>query len=220
MLETVLLGDLDSTMNGYKRVGPIKHKHVSSVCVGPVAVTWRRVWGDGNFFSRTKISEWRFFRKKFPFSHPKILTFLVIDQIFQNFPFFLQILRIFTLLNVVYDPSFTHKKTHYVRKEFLDDTFFTLFVLSRVRDNTTSQNIGGTDAWAVPTSNFFGGGPSPSPPRYPPLCRPSIVYIFVALPCASLAHVFRVTPISAALTYFFNLSTYLGPIDIILFVAT
>src|SRR6218665_2096470 len=38
---------------------------------------------------------------------------------------------------------------------------FTLFVLLRVSDNTTSQNIGGTDAWAVPTSNL--GGPSPSP---------------------------------------------------------
>ena len=41
---------------------------------------------------------------------------------------------------------------------FLDDTFFTLFVLSRASDNTTYQNIAGTDAWAVPTSNFFGGG--------------------------------------------------------------
>src|SRR6218665_1754501 len=40
--------------------------------------------------------------------------------------------------------------------------FFTLFILSRTSDNTASQNIGGTNAWAVPTSNF--GGPSPSPP--------------------------------------------------------
>src|SRR6218665_1924202 len=28
---------------------------------------------------------------------------------------------------------------------------------SYFRDNTTSLNIGGTNAWAVPTSNFFGG---------------------------------------------------------------
>src|SRR6218665_2726098 len=44
--------------------------------------------------------------------------------------------------------------------------FFTLFVLSRASDYTTSQNIGGTDAWAVPHLTFLGGL---SPPRSPPL---------------------------------------------------
>src|SRR6218665_730902 len=34
--------------------------------------------------------------------------------------------------------------------------------------NTTSQNIGGTDAWAVTPSQLLGG-PSPSPPRSPPV---------------------------------------------------
>jgi len=39
--------------------------------------------------------------------------------------------------------------------------FFTLFVLSRASDNTTSQNIGGTDAWAVPSpKKIFGDRPS------------------------------------------------------------
>ena len=37
--------------------------------------------------------------------------------------------------------------------------FFTLFVLSRASDNTTSQNIGGTDAWAVPHLTFWGDRP-------------------------------------------------------------
>src|SRR6218665_2922484 len=46
--------------------------------------------------------------------------------------------------------------------------FLTLFILSRASDNTTSQYWGGTNAWAVPHLKF-GGGPSPSPPRSPPL---------------------------------------------------
>ena len=55
------------------------------------------------------------------------------------------------------------------RKKFLDDTyFFTLFVLLRPSDNTTSQNIGGTGAWAVPHLKLWGTVP-PVPPRSPPL---------------------------------------------------
>ena len=34
--------------------------------------------------------------------------------------------------------------------------FFTHFVLSHASDNTSSRNIGGTDAWAAPTSNLGG----------------------------------------------------------------
>jgi len=64
---------------------------------------------------------------------------------------------------------FRHKKNHYFKKEFLDNTsFFTLFVLSRVSDNTTSQNIGGTDAWTVPPPQILGDRP-PRPPKSPPL---------------------------------------------------
>src|SRR6218665_1335220 len=47
--------------------------------------------------------------------------------------------------------------------------FFTLFILSRTSDNTTSLNIGGTNAWAVPPPQIVLGGPPPSPPRSPPL---------------------------------------------------
>ena len=83
------------------------------------------------------------------------------------------------MLNVVYD-SFPHKNNHYVyfRKEFLYDTFLTLFVLSRASDNTrpTSQNIGGTDAWAVPHLKFLGG-PFPSPPRSPPLENHEVIWV-------------------------------------------
>ena len=83
--------------------------------------------------------------------------FLVIDQAFRIFPFFYQIFRIFTMFNVVYDPFLTRKTP-----------FFTLFILSRTSDYTTSQNIGGTDGWTFPHLKFWGG-PSPSSPRSPPL---------------------------------------------------
>src|SRR6218665_3779619 len=77
--------------------------------------------------------------------------FFVIDQIFLIFPFFSQIFPMFAMLNVIFDPFLTGKTP-----------FFTLFILSRTSDNSTSLNIGGTNAWAVPTSNF--GGPSPHSP--------------------------------------------------------
>src|SRR6218665_2966743 len=49
--------------------------------------------------------------------------------------------------------------------------FFTLFILSRTSDNTTSQNIGGDQCMGrPPTSNCLGNRP-PSPPRSPPLYK-------------------------------------------------
>jgi len=52
-------------------------------------------------------------------------------------------------------------KNLYFREKFPRDTFFTQFILLHASDNTSSRNIGVTDAWAVPTSHLFGG---PSPP--------------------------------------------------------
>src|SRR6218665_1061204 len=78
--------------------------------------------------------------------------FLVIDLVLRIFPFFSYIFRMFTMLNVVYDHFLTRKPP-----------FFTLFILSRTSDNTTSQNIGGINAWAVPYLKFLGDRP-PSPP--------------------------------------------------------
>src|SRR6218665_2546206 len=49
--------------------------------------------------------------------------------------------------------------------------FFTLFMLSRTSDNTTSQNIGETNAWAVPHLKFWGG-PSPQSPLGLRPCSP------------------------------------------------
>jgi len=74
--------------------------------------------------------------------------FLVIDQVFQIFPSFSQIFRIFTMLNVVYDP-FLEKNT------FLK----TIFILSRTSDNTTSQNIGLDGCMGRPHLKFCGDRP-------------------------------------------------------------
>src|SRR6218665_3376932 len=104
-----------------------------------------------------------FFPEKFPFSRPKNLMTL-----FLIFLFFFQILRIFTVLNVIYDPFFT-RKTTISEKNSLTTLFFTLFVLSCASDNTTFQIIGGTDAWAVPHLKFFWGKRPPVPFRSPPL---------------------------------------------------
>src|SRR6218665_4183737 len=70
-----------------------------------------------------------------------------------DFSFLSHIFRMFTMLNVVYD--------HFLTRE---TQFFTLFMLSRTSDNTTSQNIGWDQCMGgPPTSNFWGARP-PSPP--------------------------------------------------------
>ena len=75
---------------------------------GTVAETWRRVWGGQKICLRTKnnifFRKISIFRAKISYDH-----FLVIDQVFQIFPFTSQIFRIFTMLNVVYDPFLTRK---------------------------------------------------------------------------------------------------------------
>ena len=65
------------------------------------------------------------------------MTFFSHRPGFSDFLFLSQILRIFTVLNVVYDPFFT-RKTTISEKNSLTTPFFTLFVLSRASDKTTS----------------------------------------------------------------------------------
>src|SRR6218665_4001758 len=62
----------------------------------------------------------------------------------------------------------TQEKRLFSEKNSVMTLFFTLFVLSRASDNTASQNIRGTDAWAVPHLKFWGTVPR-VPPRSPPL---------------------------------------------------
>ena len=47
--------------------------------------------------------------------------------------------------------------------------FLTQFVLSHASDNTTSRNIGGTDAWGVPHLTFLGDRPPVLPKSLPML---------------------------------------------------
>src|SRR6218665_3655880 len=70
-----------------------------------------------------------------------------------------------SLLSYYYTPVYCYitYKTTISEKKFLCHTFCIQFILSyaSIRPNTTSPNIGGTDAWAVPTSNFGGRPPVP-----------------------------------------------------------
>src|SRR6218665_3636839 len=122
-----------------------------------VAETWRRVWGGRKNVSRTKILN-DVFSEKIPIFTPNNSDdlFLVIDQVFLIFPFFFKILCIFTVLNVEYDPFFT-RKTTISENNSLTTPFFTLFVLSRASDNTTSQNIGGDGCMGHPPPQILGG---------------------------------------------------------------
>ena len=63
-------------------------------------------------------------------------------------------------------------KNTYFRK-IPSSHFFTEFVLSHASSNTTSPNIGGTDAWAVPSPHILGERSSKSP-MSPPMVRPAV----------------------------------------------
>src|SRR6218665_2565401 len=89
--------------------------------------------------------------------------FLVIDQLFRIFSLFFLIFRIFTLLDIVRNPFLTRKTS-----------FFTLFILWRTSDNTT-QNIGGTNAWAVPPPQTLGGPSPQSTLGFRPCFRPMLI---------------------------------------------
>src|SRR6218665_525630 len=112
---------------------------------------WRRPGAEfgenGNLFRGARFQNDVFFEKNYHFRVLKFSWpfFVGIDQVFLIFPFFFQILRIFTVLNVVYHPFLT-RTTTISEKNSLTTPFFTLFILSRASDNTTSQNIRGTNA--------------------------------------------------------------------------
>ena len=112
------------------------------------AETWRRVWGDRKYFSRTKFSERPFLGKNFRFNA-------------ENFFFCLSLLS-----EIWYITLFSTKNLCFTHKNVFTSTFylfFSHFVLSPASINITSPNIGGTDAWAVPTSNILGGTSPQSP---------------------------------------------------------
>src|SRR6218665_1462586 len=76
---------------------------------------------------------------------------LIIDQVFQIFPFFYLIFRIFTMLNVVCDPFLTRKKLFYSSRTF-----------PRIRQHYFTKYWGGR--MHEPSPHFKFGEPSPQSP--------------------------------------------------------
>jgi len=107
-----------------------------------------------------KFVEWPFLGKKFHLTPKILLTFfshLVIDLFLLPFPCLCCLTAWHHLIfwyNICH--SFLYdKRLFHITKNFR----FFLFVLSHVSSISTSPNIRGTDAWAVPTSNFWGTVP-------------------------------------------------------------
>ena len=67
-------------------------------------------------------------------------------------------LHVYVIYDLYTARSSQEKPLFHKRDPLYHTFFFTLFVFSRASDNTTSQNIGGKDAWAIPLLKF--GGPS------------------------------------------------------------
>src|SRR6218665_1553523 len=109
-----------------------------------------------------------FFSEKFPFSRPKILMtfFLVIDQVFLIFPFFSQILRIFTVLNVIYDPFFTRKTAISKKNSLTTPFFYSVRTFARIRQHYFSKywGVGGRMHGPSPHLKFWGNIPPRSSP--------------------------------------------------------
>src|SRR6218665_282509 len=110
-------------------------------------IQWRRpgaeFGSDNKLFRGPKFLN-DVFRKKFPFSWPKFLmTFYFFSHRpgFSNFLFIFPDFRIFTMLNVVYDPLFTRKTTISEKNSFM--TPFLLCSYFRAHP-TTLQIFGGT----------------------------------------------------------------------------
>ena len=122
---------------------------------------WRRpgveFGGDGKNFHNPRFLNDAFFGKNFHLQGKHFWwLFLVIDQVFRIFPLFSQIFCNLYYIKMSYMTLSSQQKTPFFRPS--------LFILSRASDNTTSQNILGTDAWAVPPLQILGDAP-----RSPPL---------------------------------------------------
>src|SRR6218665_1275970 len=111
------------------------------------------------------------FRKKFPFSRPKFLmTFFSHRPGFSDFPFLSQIFRIFTMLNVVYDPFLTRKTTISEKNSFVTPFFHSARTrtFARIRQHYFSKYCG-DGCMGGPFHLKFWGTVPPVPPRSPTL---------------------------------------------------
>ena|SRR6218665_1844020 len=104
-----------------------------------------------------------FLKEKISILTPKISD----DLFFSHQPFFLTSSHI--LIYNVYD-SFLNEKRLLNQNNSSFTPLFSLLQLLQTSNNTTSQNIGGTDAF---------WGPSPQPPRSPPMVLINLVSLIV-----------------------------------------
>jgi len=126
----------------------------------------------GAEFGGGTIFDWLFLGKQCPFQRRKFLM-----TIFNHRPYFLCFLPLLTVWNLIYNNIYGSFSEHKFSSWHL---FFTQFELSHGSDNNTSQNIGGTDAWADPISNL--GTIPQSPPKSPPMVLP-LLFFSLTRPC-------------------------------------
>ena len=139
---------------------------MASIPLSQWAETWRRVLGDGNKILRTKFSNDFFRKQKFHFIAQNFWwRFLVVNSI----------LSVSTVWNLT---IFLTKNLYFRTKNSSLRLFFSQFVLCLISNNSTSRNIGGTDALAVPISNF-GGTVPPVPPKSPPMTKSQEIYMYM-----------------------------------------
>jgi len=119
--------------------------------------------GGRKRFSLTKISEWRFLGTNFNFHAQNFWwPFFSHRHVFQIFPIVFQFFRIFTVFNVIHDPFQLQEKNPISGNNSLMTPFLLCSCFRAHSTNTTSLNIGGTEAWAVPPPQILVG-PSLSP---------------------------------------------------------
>src|SRR6218665_980728 len=108
------------------------------------------------------------FPEKISIFTPKISDdfFLVIDQVFQ-------ILRFFTLLNVVYDLFFTRKTTISEKNSLITPFFYSVRTFACIRQHYFSKYWGGPMHGPSPHLKFWGT----VPPRSPPLVTTIIIVV-------------------------------------------
>jgi len=126
-------------------------------------------------FSQTKISEWRFLRKKFiSIFTPKISDDLFLyhcfDHVFQIFPIYFLMFHIFTACNVIYDPSsWENPLFHKIIPWW--HFFYSVRAFALIRQ-TLLLKILGDGCMGRPPSQIWGG-PSPQSPLGLRPCSPS-----------------------------------------------
>src|SRR6218665_1756042 len=106
----------------------------------------------------------RFFSEKI-----SMFTVKISDDLFSDFPFLFQDFPYLLLCSVSYMTLSSQEQTTISQQNSVITPFFTLFVLSRASDNTTYQNIGGTDSWADLPPQIWKQTVSPVPSGSPPL---------------------------------------------------